>query len=159
MLDSKKAPNVVDIEELYRLRDNITHERGSVGEEQTDEEVLRAELEEESQSGAVDAEQEYEYVPISQVSNGIGSKLVGLLKEYYMVAGIALIVIACLLLANIGQNVKSIFIAIAFGVLVLGGAYILYEAWQDKKRAEAEYRHAKSVIEPVKEKIKEKGLK
>lgn len=153
---SENNNNVINIEELYRLRDNISHEKGMVGEEQTDEEELRAELEAEDTSSEDDGE--YEYVPISEVSNGVGAKILGFLREYYMLVGIVLIVGVCLLLSNIGQNVKSIFIAIAFGVLALGGTYILYEAWQDKKRAEQEYRHAKNVIEPVKEKIKEKGL-
>lgn len=140
------------------MRDRITHERGSMGESQTDEEKLRAEIAEE-ENDSEDDEEEYEYVPLSQVSNGIGAKIVHLLQEYYMVIGIVLIVAICLLLSNIGANVRAIFIAIAFGALALGGTYILYEAWQDKKRAEREYRHARNVIEPVKEKIKEKGMR
>lgn len=152
MSEEKKDGNVIDITELYRQRDSITMEKGSRGDEQTDEEELRAEVL--AQEEAEDDE-EYEYVPLSEVSNGVGAKIIGFLQEYYMIVAIVLVVGVCLLLSQIGQNVKSIFIAIAFGVLVLGGAYILYEAWQDKKRADREYRHARSVIEPVKKKMKE----
>lgn len=156
MSQEKKDGNVIDITELYRQRDSITMEKGSRGDEQTDEEELRAEAlaQEETED-----DEEYEYVPLSEVSNGVGAKIIGFLQEYYMIVAIVLVVGVCLLLSQIGQNVKSIFIAIAFGVLVLGGAYILYEAWQDKKRADREYRHARSVIEPVKKKMKEEREK
>lgn len=147
-----KPGNIISVEDII-VSSGITMETGGRGDAQTDEAELRAAILEEARES--DDGAEYEYVPISEVSNGIGAKVVGALREYYVVIGIALAIIICLLLSAIGQSMKSVFIAIAFGLLVLGGSYILYEAWQDKKRAEQEYRHAKSVIEPVKRKMKE----
>lgn len=151
---SSGSVNAENIDDIVASSPAITMESGGRGAEQTDEAELLASLAEE-EAQANDDGSEYEYVPISQVSNGIGAKIANILREFYMVIGVVIAVAICLLLSAIGQNMKSIFIAIAFGLLVLGGSYILYEAWQDKKRAEREYRHAKSVIEPVKRKMKE----
>lgn len=138
-----------------RKRSEVRIARVARGSDQTDEHELQYIIEDADQS----EEDEYEYVPITQVSQGPIVVIVALLREYYLIVAAVLIIAVCLLLSAIGRNASSVLIAIAFGALVLGGAYILYEAWKDKKTAEAEYRHAKRVMEPVRKKRREESSK
>lgn len=114
----------------------------------SDEEQLQIESNIDEDDGS-----EYEYVPISQASQGVISKIVSFLREYALIAFFIGISILCLVLSRLGSQMGAIFIAIAFGFIAIAVAYLLYDAWQNKKAADAAYRHALDVREPVKRKM------
>lgn len=136
-----------------QTRSEIRVVKAPRGVDQTDEEELRAALAQEENT----EDEEYEYVPILEATNGPVAKVLGILREYSIVFVLIIVAALCFGLSVLGTQASSIFIALAFGFIAILGAYILYEAWQDKKRAEERYRHAKAVIEPVKQKIKEEA--
>ena len=119
----------------------------------SDEEALRRESKVDEFESNAAGESEYEYVPISEVSHGAIAKILAFLREYSVIVLFILIALACFALSKLGSQMSAVFIAIAFAFIASAAAFILYEAWQQKKEAEAAYKHARDVREPVKRKM------
>lgn len=114
--------------------------------------------EEELQSQAnmtEDDSSEYEYVPVMEASQGVISKVVSFLKSYALIIFFVAVSVICIILSKIGSSMSTVFIAIAFGFIAAAIAFILYDAWRNKKAAEAAYKHARDVRDPVKRKMME----
>lgn len=112
----------------------------------TDEAKLREEAQLDTQD-----DEEYEYVSLSEASEGVVAKIMDIVKENALILLFLGVAIACFILSFIGEYLNSLFIAIAFGFVAVAVAYMLHLMWQEKKEAERKYKHAKEVIEPVKQ--------
>lgn len=101
---------------------------------------------------------EYEYVPISEASEGFIAAAVNLVKEHFVVVLILVLILIFVIIYLLNQHVNSVFIALSFGLIAFAMCAILALSWQNKKKAEAEYKRAASVMSDVREMLREEGI-
>ena len=96
---------------------------------------------------------EYEYVPVSEVTEGFAGKVKDVVVEHFVPIVCAVIVVLCLLIMTLGRHVNSILIAVGFVVIMIIFAIALYAAWKDRKETRDRYEYAKRVQDSVREKV------
>ena len=98
---------------------------------------------------------EYEYVSLSDVTNGWAASLKDFAREHFVPIACIAIVILCLLILGVGRRVNSVLIAVGFVFIMVIFGIALYFAWNERKEAQRKYEYAKKVQELVRDKVME----
>ena len=96
---------------------------------------------------------EYEYVPVSEVTDGFIGKVKEMVVEHFVPIACLIIVLLCLFITTVGQYVNSVLIAFGFVVIMIIFAVALYAAWKDRKETRERYEYAKQVQDSVRDKV------
>ena len=96
---------------------------------------------------------EYEYVNLTDVTDGWGASLKEFVGEHIVPIACIATVLLCMLILGVGRRVNSVFIAVGFVFIIVIFGIALYFAWKERQQAQREYEYAKKVQELVRDKV------
>lgn len=95
----------------------------------------------------------YEYVELSEITSGTTGKLVYLFQEYGTAILIIGLMVVCIIVFFLINNINSFLFFIAFALLAFLGVTLLRSAWQERKRAKEQWLKAETIYQHCRTKV------
>ena len=100
-----------------------------------------------------DNDDEYEYVELSEITSGIAGKFVYLFQEYGTAIIILGLMVLCIIVFFLINNINSFLFFVAFALLAFLAVVLLRSAWQERKRAKEQWLKAETIYQQCRAKV------